>query len=83
MRDGLEDVRALLPDRTLTLIDGELGRSGRASVRRVMTESGALIVKTFTGPEPGWVRESAALSVMPPEAPAPGWSRRVGRRRWS
>jgi len=71
VRDGLEDVRALLPDRTLTLIDGELGRSGRASVRRVMADSGALIVKTFTDPEPGWVRESAALSVMPPGAPAP------------
>ena len=71
MRDGLEDVRALLPGMTLTLIEGELGRSGRASVRRVLADSVALIVKTFTEPEPGWVRESAALSVMPPGAPAP------------
>jgi len=71
VRDGLEDVRALLPGMTLTLIEGELGRSGRASVRRVLADSVALIVKTFTEPEPGWVRESAALSVMPPGAPAP------------
>jgi hypothetical protein len=71
VRDGLEDVRALLPGMTLTLIDDELGRSGRGTVRRVAADSGTLIVKTFAEPEPGWVRESAALAMMPPGAPAP------------
>ena len=72
MRDGLDDVRALLPGVRIGPLEHDTrGGSGRSSVRRVSADSGTLIVKTFADAGPGWVRETAALSVMPPDAPAP------------
>jgi len=72
MRDGLDDVRALLPGVHLAPLDHDRpGGSDRATIRRVSAGAESLIVKTFRAPELGWVRESAALSVMPPGAPVP------------
>jgi hypothetical protein len=70
MRDGLDGARALLPGVRLEHLE-TLGGSDRSVVRRVSAQPGTLIVKTFTDPGEGWVRESAALSVLPPAAPAP------------
>lgn len=72
MRDGLDDVRALLPGVRLAPLDHDRpGGGGRATIRRVAAGADTLIVKTFRTPGPGWVRESAALSVLPAGAPAP------------
>lgn len=49
----------------------QLGGSSRSNVRRVRDGERTLIVKEFTGPGDGWVRECAALSVLPPEVAAP------------
>jgi hypothetical protein len=70
MRDGLDEVRALLPNIRLKHLE-LLGGSERSTVRRVSADTRTLIVKTFPGFDQGWVRESAALSVMPVDAPAP------------
>lgn len=68
--DGLDHVRALLPGEPLEVV-GELGGSSRSVVRRVRAGERTVIVKEFTAPGEGWVRERAALSVLPPGAPAP------------
>jgi hypothetical protein len=70
VEDGLDGVRALLPELRLELV-GLLGGSGRSRVRRFRADSRTLIVKEFTGVGEGWVRESAALSVLPSAVPAP------------
>src|SRR5689334_4377972 len=71
MRDGLDEVRALLPGVELRQLGVLAGGSSRSVVRRVGADAGTLIVKTFLGEARGWLRESAALSVMPTDAPAP------------
>lgn len=48
-----------------------LGGSSRSKVRRVRAGAETVIVKEFTGPDDGWVRETAALSILPAEVPAP------------
>jgi len=48
-----------------------LGGSSRSKVRRVRAGADTLIVKEFTSPDDGWIRETAALSILPAAVLAP------------
>ncbi|HEY8301369.1 MAG TPA: hypothetical protein VIG48_05695 [Jatrophihabitans sp.] len=79
MRDGLDDVRALLsgvlPDVRLSA-DRDLGGSDRSRVSRVHARwpdgaESSVVVKQFLAAGEGWAREAAALATLPDEAPVP------------
>lgn len=72
MNDGLDVARAMLPGRTLELVDTLRG-SDRAQVQRVrVRDSGGaeqtVIVKVF-GANEGWARETDGLQVMAGHGP--------------
>ncbi|WP_436535923.1 phosphotransferase family protein [Actinoplanes sp. HUAS TT8] len=70
MDDWLAGVQALIPGSHVEFVD-QLGGSTRSNVRRIRAGDRTLIVKEFTGPGDGWVRECAALFLLPPQVPAP------------